>query len=164
GENHSFEYGLFPSLLERGEKFYAHIPTRTYWLDIGTPQRYRQAHDDLLNNRVTRMHLRNRRGEFEGADIAELDELSQIGDDCTLKSGSQIVNSVLGQGCYIEEKAQVVNSVIWPHTRIGAGAQVTGAIIGRGCHIGRSAIIGAGSVLGDKSSLTDFTQTGEAAQ
>src|SRR5215210_2814512 len=34
GENHSFEYGLFPALLERKEKFYAHIPQRTYWIDI----------------------------------------------------------------------------------------------------------------------------------
>lgn len=164
GENHSFEYGLFPTLLERGEKFYAHVPAKTYWLDIGTPQRYLQAHDDLLNNRVTRMRLKNRRGDFDAATIAEIDELSMIGDDCTIKPGAQIINSVLGQGCYVEEKAQVVDSIIWPHTRIGAGAQVTGAIVGRGCHIGRAATVGKGSVLGDKTSLTDYTQTGDAAQ
>src|SRR3984893_18000698 len=35
GENYSFEYGLFPSLLARGEPFFAHIPQRTYWMDIG---------------------------------------------------------------------------------------------------------------------------------
>lgn len=163
GENHSFEYGLFPALLERGEKFYAHVPQRTYWLDIGTPQRYLQAHDDLLNNRVARIHLKNRRGDFDAATIAEIDDLSMIGDGCTIKPGAQIVNSVLGEGCYVEEKAQVTGSIIWPHTRIGAGAIVNGAIIGRGSHIGRSAVVGQGSVLGDKSSLTDYTQTGEAA-
>src|SRR4029079_13996167 len=43
GENHSFEYGLFPELLKRGEAFYAHIPGRTYWIDIGTPERYLQV-------------------------------------------------------------------------------------------------------------------------
>ena len=48
GENHSFEYGLFPTLLEKGEPFFAHIPQRTYWIDIGTPERYLQAHMDLL--------------------------------------------------------------------------------------------------------------------
>ncbi len=164
GENHSFEYGLFPTLLERGEKFYAHVPNKTYWLDIGTPERYLQAHDDLLNNRVARMRLKNRRGDFDAATIAEIDELSMIGDACTIKPGAQIINSVLGQGCYVEEKAQVVDSIIWPHTRLGAGAQVTGAIVGRGCHIGRAAMVGKGSVLGDKTSLTDYTQTGDAAQ
>lgn len=164
GENHSFEYGLFPTLLERGEKFFAHIPGKTYWLDIGTPQRYLQAHDDLLNNRVARIHLKNRQGSFDAATISEIDDISMIGDDCVIKPGAQIINSVLGQGCYVEEKAQVVDSVIWPHTRIGAGSQITGAIIGRGCHIGRATQIGKGTVLGDKSSLTDYTQTGEVAQ
>lgn len=164
GENHSFEYGLFPKLLERGEKFYAHLPNRTYWMDIGTPERYLQVHDDLLNNRVARIHLKNRRGEFDAATIAEIDDISMIGDDCTVKPGARIVNSVLGQGCYVEERAQITNSVVWPHTRIGAGAQVYGAIIGRGCHIGRAATVGNGAVLGDKTSLTDYTQIGDAAK
>ncbi len=125
GENHSFEYGLFPELLKRKETFFAHVPPRTYWIDIGTPERYLQAHHDLLGN------------------------------------GAQIINSVLGQGCFVEERARVENSVIWPHTRLGTAAEVTGAIIGRGCHIGRSAVVGPGSVLGDKTSLTDYTITGD---
>jgi mannose-1-phosphate guanylyltransferase len=164
GENHSFEYGLFPNLLERKEQFFAHIPQRTYWLDIGTPARYLQAHHDLLGERVGRIHIKNRQGEFDSATLAEIDELSMIGDECTLKPGAQIINSVLGPGCFIEEKARVENSVIWPHTRLGAGAQVFNAIVGRGCHIGRSAQVGDGAVLGDKTSLTDYSQTGGATQ
>jgi ADP-glucose pyrophosphorylase len=82
-----------------------------------------------------------------------------IGDDCQIKPGAQIINSVLGQGCFVEERARVENCVIWPHTRIGTTAQLNGAIAGRGCHIGRSAIIGPGTVLGDKTSLTDYTLT-----
>ena len=156
------EYGLFPNLLMRGEKFYAHISKRTYWIDIGTPVRYLQAHLDLLANRVGRIHIKERRGDFDSATVAEIDELSMIGDDCTIKPGAQIINSVLGAGCYIEEKARIENSVIWAHTRVGSGAQITGSIIGRGCHIGRSASIGAGAVLGDKTSLTDYSQTGGA--
>ncbi|HEY0079070.1 MAG TPA: NDP-sugar synthase [Pyrinomonadaceae bacterium] len=162
GENYSFEYGLFPDLLRRGEKFYAHIPEKTYWIDIGTPVRYLQAHQDLLQNRVSRVQLTERRGAFDSATAAEIDDSSIIGDDCTVKPGAQIINSVLGQGCYIEERARVENSVIWSHTRVGSGAQVSNAIVGRGCHVGRSAQVGAGAVLGDKSSITDYTQTGGA--
>ncbi len=160
GENYSFEYGLFPDLLRRGESFYAHIPRDTYWLDIGTPTRYLQAHHDLLAGRITKLPPLERRGTFDSATVAEIDEASVIADDCTIKPGAQIINSVLGQGCYIEEKARIENSVIWSHTRVGAGAQVNGAVVGRGCHIGRSAQVGAGAVLGDKSSITDYTQTG----
>ncbi len=159
-ENHSFEYGLFPHLLERNEAFYAHIPQRTYWIDIGTPERYLQVHHDLLANRVARIHLKDRRGKFDEATRAEIDDLSMIGDDCQIKPGAEIINSVLGPGCFLEERARVVNSIIWPHTRLGTAATVTDAIVGRGCHIGRSAVVAAGSVLGDKTSLTDYTMTG----
>lgn len=164
GENHSFEYGLFPSLLERQEKFFAHIPQRTYWIDIGTPERYLQAHMDLLAGRVGRIHLKERRGNFESATAAEIDELSIIGDDCFIKPGAQVINSVVGPGCYIEEKARVENSILWAHTRVGANAQVFGSIAGRGSHIGRSVQVGAGAVLGDKTSLTDYSQTGGAPE
>ena len=159
GENYSFEYGLFPDLLKRKEAFYAHIPARTYWIDIGTPERYLQVHSDLLANRVTRIHIKERRGNFDAATVAEIDDLSMIGDDCQIKPGAQIINSVLGQGCFVEERALVQDSVIWPHTRISTTAQVTGAVVGRGCHIGRSAIVRSGTVLGDKTSLTDYTLT-----
>ncbi len=159
GKNYSFEYDLFPKLLERGEAFFAHIPQRTYWLDIGTPARYLQAHHDMLASRVTRFHLKDRRGSFDSATHSEIDELSIIADECTIKPGVVITNSVLGKGCYIEEGARIENSVIWSHTRVGTAAVVNGALVGRGCHIGRSAVVGRDCVLGDKTSLTDYTRT-----
>ena len=160
GENHSFEYGLFPSLLACDAAFFAHVPQRTYWIDIGTPARYLKAHHDLLANRVSRIHIKDRRGSFDSATHAEIDDLSMIGDDCTIKPGARIVNSVLGTGCYVEERAHIEDSVIWAHTRIGTASEINNAVIGRGCHVGRSTRVGPGAVLGDKTSLTDYTQTG----
>ncbi|MFL6255730.1 MAG: sugar phosphate nucleotidyltransferase [Pyrinomonadaceae bacterium] len=161
-ESYSFEYNLFPDLLQREARFYAHVPGGAYWLDIGTPARYLQVHQDILGGRVRGIRLQNRRGECDLATAAEIDELSLLADDCTIKPGAQIINSVLGEGVHVEEKARVENSVVWPHTRIGAGAHLSSAVVGRGCHIGRSALVGAGAVLGDKTSLTDYTQTGGA--
>lgn len=162
GENYSFEYQLFPDLLTRGESFYAHIPEQTYWIDIGTAERYLQVHHDLLAGRVSHINLAERRGDFESATAAEIDESSLIADGCTIKPGAQIINSVLGQGCHVDERARIENSVVWSHTRIATGAHISNAIIGRGCHVGRAAQVGAGVVLGDKTSLTDYTQTGGA--
>ena len=162
GENFSFEYGVFPELLKREEKFYAHVPERAYWIDIGTPSRYLQVHHDILAGRVRGLELKERRGSFDSATHAEIDELSIIADDCTVKPGAQIINSVLGVGVHVEEKARIENSVVWAHTRVGAGAQIVNAIVGRGCHIGRAASVGAGTALGDKTNLTDYTQTGGA--
>lgn len=164
GENYSFEYGLFPQLLERGEAFFAHIPEKTYWLDIGTPARYMQAHQDLLAGFIPRFAPEKRRGQIELGDGASVDDSSIIADGCTIKPGAQIINSTLGENCYVEEKARIENSVIWAHTRISAGAHVANSIIGRGCHIGRNASVTNGATLGDKTSLTDFTITGGALQ
>lgn len=162
GVSYSFEYDLFPELLRRGESFYAHVPAGAYWIDIGTPARYLQVHHDILAGRVRGVRLKERRGAADLATHAEVDDLSVIGDGCTVKPGAQVVNSVLGEGVHVEEKARVENSVVWPHTRVGAGAHVSNAVVGRGCHIGRAAQVGAGSVLGDKTNLTDYTQTGGA--
>ncbi len=162
GESYSFEYNLFPDLLKRGERFYAHVPADAYWLDIGAPARYLQVHHDLLGGRVRGVQLEKRHGECDLATHAEIDEFSLLGDDCTIKPGAQIINSVLGEGVHVEEKARVENSVVWPHTRVGAGAHISNAVVGRGCHIGRAALVAAGAVLGDKTSLSDYTQTGGA--
>ena len=163
GEGYSFEYQLFPDLLRRGEKFYAHVPRDTYWIDIGTPARYLQVHHDILAGRVRGVRLKERRGaKADIATHAEVDELSLVADDCTVKPGAQVINSVLGEGVHVEEKARIENSVVWAHTRVGAGAHLSNAVVGRGCHIGRAAQVGAGAVLGDKTNLTDYTQTGGA--
>ncbi|HYG12294.1 MAG TPA: NDP-sugar synthase [Pyrinomonadaceae bacterium] len=162
GENYSFEYQLFPDLLSRGEPFYAHIPDNAYWIDIGTTARYLQVHQDLLAGRVGHVNLDDRRAKFEPNANASIDERSLVAADCTIKAGAQVVNSVLGEGCYVEEGARIENAVVWAHARVGAGAHVSGAIIGRGCHVGREARVGAGVALGDKTSLTDYTQAGGA--
>ncbi|HVF47120.1 MAG TPA: NDP-sugar synthase [Pyrinomonadaceae bacterium] len=154
--NRSFEYDVFPEILKREMPFYAYIMGGEYWLDIGTPPSYLQAHHDLLGGRVPGFET-VRSTNSDVATAAEVDKLSVIGDGCTIKPGARIVNSVIGPGVNIEEKGVVENSVIWSHTRVSSFAAVRDAIIGRSCHIGRYASA-SGAVLGDKTTLTDYTQ------
>jgi mannose-1-phosphate guanylyltransferase len=157
-ENYSFEYGLFPDLLARGENFFAFVQPDAYWLDIGTPERYLQAHLDLLGGKFKNFSFDRRLGDFEAAHTAEIDKNSFVADGCTIKPGARVVNSFLGSGVYVEEKAVIENSVVWAHTRVNQNATINKAVIGRGCHIGRFVNIREGAVLGDKCSLTDYTQ------
>src|SRR5947208_8960194 len=106
GVSHSFEYGLFPKLLEKGEPFFAHIPQRSYWMDIGTPARYHQAHLDLLANRVTRIHIKNRRGTFDSATHSEIDELSMIAAESSMQAPMQTSNSGCGWPRYRRSPAR----------------------------------------------------------
>lgn len=153
----SFEYEIFPDILERGLPFFGYDMTGSYWQDIGTPENYLQAHHDFLSGRIKGFESE----ETKASDIAtrsEIDKTSVIGEGCTIKSGVRVVNSVIGPGVYLDERSTVENSVIWAHTRVSSAAHITSSIIGRSCHIGRNVAVGEGSVLGDKTTLTDYTR------
>ena len=157
GENRSFEYDVFPMIVEKKMVFSAFNLANSYWRDIGTCQSYLAAHHDYLEGKIPGVEVAE--SDRDGAATTSiLDKRSVIGSACVIKPGAQIINSVLGVGVTVEEKAVVKDSVIWPHTRVLASAEITGAIVGRGSHIGRNAIVGEGSVLGDKTSLPDYSR------
>jgi NDP-sugar pyrophosphorylase family protein len=163
--SYSIERGYFPSLVERGEPFFAYID-RGYWIDIGTPEKYVQVHHDMLDGRFAG-------GTFATADRhrpivavdARVEDGARLEAPCFVDSGAQIKAgavigpySVIGRGVVVEEEATVTGSIIWPNTRIGQHAVVEQGIIGRNCHIGRNCIVRGETVLGDKTVLTDFTK------
>ena len=156
-ENYSFEYNLFPDLLTRNKAFFAYIMENEYWRDIGTPQSYLDAHRDFMNKKIKGFEI-EQTGNADIATTAFVSENSIIADGCVIKPGAKIINSVLGQGVHVEEKATVENSVIWSHTHISNSAEITDAVLGRNCFVGISAKVGTGAVLGDKTSLTDYTK------
>ncbi|MEZ5305692.1 MAG: NDP-sugar synthase [Pyrinomonadaceae bacterium] len=155
--NCSFEYEVFPKLLENESAFKAHVLEDEYWCDIGTPEKYLQAHMDFLGGRIRRFDIERETEDGEIATAASVDGKSVIADNCIIKPNAVIRNSVIGEGVQIEERAVIENSVIWPHTHISNNALVSGAVIAKSCYIGKNARVTAGSVLGDKSSLTDYT-------
>ena len=156
--NRSFEYDIFPDILKRELPFFSYTIDKEYWRDIGTPASYLAAHHDFLNGKLTGLDFEKAAVSEDVATHAEIDKASVIGEGCVVKPGAKIVNSVIGAGVHIEEKAVIENSVIWPHTRIATSAEIRGSIVGRTCHIGRNVVVGEGSVLGDKTSLTDYTK------
>jgi NDP-sugar pyrophosphorylase family protein len=163
---YSIERGYFPSLVERGEPFFAYVD-RGYWIDIGTPEKYVQVHRDMFDGRFSG-------GSFAAVDPsqpivapdARVEDGARLEAPCFVDSGAQIKAgavvsrySVIGRGAVIEEQAEVSGSIIWPNTRIGEHASVQDAILARNCHVGRSCVIRGGAVVGDKTLLTDYTRT-----
>lgn len=156
-ENTSFEYNVFPELLKSEKGFFAFVMDKNYWRDIGTPDSYLRAHHDFLSGAIRGFEF----GEPAAADVATMavvDKNSILGENCIVKPGARITNSVIGAGVHVEEKAVIENSVVWSHTRVSSQAQIHGSIVGRSCHIGRNVSVSNGAVLGDKTSLTDYTK------
>ncbi|REJ79002.1 MAG: NDP-sugar synthase [Acidobacteria bacterium] len=156
-ENYSFEYNVFPAILEKKIPFSSYAMEREYWCDIGTPKTYLKAHMDFLEGRIKNFPI-ERDAAHDRATSTYVDETSVIDQDCVIKPNVKISNSVIGRGVVIEEKAVIENSVIWPHSRISNSAKVSGAILARSCYVGKNAVIGPGAVLGNKTTLTDYTR------
>jgi mannose-1-phosphate guanylyltransferase len=160
----SIERSFFPSLIERHETFVAYV-YRGYWIDIGTPDKYRQVHRDIMDG-----HFRT--PPFNGAtamtwvsplarveDGAVLEAPCFVDEGTVVKSGARIgPYAVVGRQCHIEEHAVIEHSIVWANTRISQSAVVRASILGRQCHIGRSASVEDGTVLGDKSIVTDYSR------
>ena len=157
GQNGSFEYEVFPKLLEKRMNFRSYVLENEYWCDIGTPEKYLGAHLDFLNGKVKRFDFERKAESAEIATSTNVDKTSVIGENCVIKPSAQIINSVLGEGVHVEEKAIIENSVIWPFTRVSNSAKIRKAIIAKGCYIGKNARVSEGAVLGDKTSLPDYT-------
>jgi mannose-1-phosphate guanylyltransferase len=160
----SIERSFFPSLIERGETFVAHI-YRGYWIDIGTPEKYSQVHRDIMDGRYRMRPFADRPSTVWVSPQARIDEGVTLEGPCfidegtVVKSGARIgPYSVIGRQCHVEEHALVERSIVWANTRVSQEALVRRSILGRQCHIGRSATVEDGVVLGDKSVVTDFSR------
>jgi len=160
----SIERSYFPSLIERGETFVAHVADG-YWIDIGTPAKYRQAHRDVMDGRYQAAPFAGqdsgRAWVAPGARVEEGAEIAGpcfIDDGAVVKAGARILPySVIGRQCHVDEGAVVEGSIVWANGWIGREAVVRQAILGRQCHIGRNAHVGADAVLGDKTAITDYS-------
>lgn len=156
-EAKSFEYDVFPAILEKGLPFFAYVMENTYWRDLGNPKSYLEAHHDFFDGKIKGFEM-DRSAVSDVATAATVDRASIIGPGCVIKPGARVVRSSIGAGVQIEEKAVIENSVIWPHARISAAAEIRDAVIGRSCYIGRNVTVNEGTVLGDKASVPDYSR------
>ena len=158
GEPYSFERGLFPTLLEHKEPVFSYIMDG-YWIDIGTPRKYLEAHQDILAGKFKSQRISPSaldRGSLPAS--ALVDEKSIIGQDVLIRENVRIENSVIGKNCKIAAGAHIVDSVIWSGNTIDTEARINSSIVGKGCYVGASAVLRPGVVLGDKTVVTDFSQ------
>jgi NDP-sugar pyrophosphorylase family protein len=161
----SIERSYFPSLIERAETFVAYVYDG-YWIDIGTPEKYTQVHRDIMDGRYVTAPFAGLTGARTAvAEDARIEEGAVVEGPCFIdegvlvKAGARIgPYSVLGRQTQVEENAVVDGSIVWPNCRISRDAEVREAILGRHCHVGRHVSLNHGAVLGDKTTLTDYTK------
>jgi NDP-sugar pyrophosphorylase family protein len=159
----SIERSYFPSLIERGETFVAYV-YNGYWIDIGTHEKYLQVHRDIMDGRFVAEPFREARQRAIAPD-ARVEEGATVEGPCFIDEGALIKAgarigpySVIGRQTQVEEDAVIDGAIIWPNCRVSREAVVHDAILGRHCHVGRSVNLNNGAVLGDRTTLTDFSR------
>lgn len=165
GEAFDFSGDLFPILLQRGLPLYGYVADG-YWCDVGTLEKYQEAHHDLMSGRVDLSLpgtlLRRDIYVGKGSRIhpgAQLEPPLVIGKNCRIREGARLLEgTVIGDNCIVEEGATLHRDVIWEDTFIGRKARSLGAIMGR------KVTLKANSVLGEGAVVADDVVIGEGAQ
>ena len=151
----SFERGLFPALLDAGDPVYGY-PSTAYWLDIGTPGAYLQAHADLLAGALPwtppgveiapRVWVEDR---------AEVDPTAKLEGPVVMADGVRVGPRAhlegpvtIGADATIAEGARVVGSVIHARARIGPGCEVDGSIVGEEAVLHDRVVVAEAAVVG----------------
>lgn len=153
----SMEREFFPGLLADAVPCFGWIGD-CYWIDIGSPAKYRQAHLDLLAGRVrTDLGLAGASGDRRsiaadavlGARVQTLAPVV-VGAACRLGDDARVgPSTVLGPGCQVGAGAVVEGAVLWDGVSVGPGAVLRDCIVGAGVRVAPRAQVGPGTVLED---------------
>jgi NDP-sugar pyrophosphorylase family protein len=163
---YSIERGYFPSLITNHETFVAYI-YRGYWIDIGTPEKYRQAHHDIMDGRFSAPPFAQAPGTALISPQARVEPGAVIEGPCfidegvVVKAGARIgPYSVIGKHSHIGENAVIEGAILWPNTWVDTDSRLGRITAGRHCHFGRNVQIADGAMFGDKSQVTDYSTSG----
>jgi len=167
----SIEREVFPQLVEEQAVHGVALPG--YWLDIGTPDAYLQAHRDVLErNFVTDIGDRLGSHYTLVADDAETASARLVppvfvGAGARVESDARIGSlAVIGAGAVIGEGAAVESSVIGAGAVVGARTHVVGSIVGERAEIGADcdvrglSVVGPGATVGDRNMLDHGMRVG----
>jgi len=139
----SIEREVFPAIIASGGGVWG-FPADAYWIDLGTPEKYLQAHYDLLDGKV-------RDVRYEAPWVAPTAVV-----DPTARVGRWVA---VGAEARLGADSDVEDSVIHPGAAVGSGAVVSRTIVGPGAHVGaevtlEGCVLGAGARIADGLALT----------
>ncbi|MDP9341676.1 MAG: NDP-sugar synthase [Actinomycetota bacterium] len=132
----SVEREVFPRLISSGAPVFGFL-SDAYWMDLGTPEKYLQAHFDILEGKLRGIRVpATHRADAAGVDLrAHLGRWVVLGAGVTVGPNAEIDDSVLHAGVSVEPGARVFRSILGPGVVIGARAVVTGSVLAEGARV-----------------------------
>jgi mannose-1-phosphate guanylyltransferase len=146
-----FERNLFPLLLGKGEPILSY-PADTYWIDIGTPEKYLKVQHDLLLNKAPSLSIyyAQTSSNCKIHPLAEIEGPVLIGEDCVIAKGAKIKGpAVFGPRCKVGEEADIEGAILLHDSKVGKKAILRNSIVAPGCYIQEGSQVLDNCVLGD---------------
>jgi mannose-1-phosphate guanylyltransferase len=154
----SIERETFPRMLDQPGRLYGY-QSDAYWIDIGTPEKYLQAHADVLAgslgtdslpaDAVERTPGVWLQGDVLVADEARVEPPVLVGAGSVIGAGARITQSVLGTGCTVEDGAQVLRSVLLDRARLAPAGAAVDAVIGPQAVLETNAVVSGHTIVGE---------------
>ncbi|MDB5069887.1 MAG: Nucleotidyl transferase [Candidatus Eremiobacteraeota bacterium] len=133
GTFYDFGKQVFPELLRDGLPFYGMHLKGAYWRDIGTPDEYRRATEDVLTGRV-RIEGARATGVPPSVTVpgdARIEDPVRFGEDVEIGNRVRITGpTVIGDRVRIGDGAVLDRAIVWNGSTIGANATVRDTIVG----------------------------------
>ncbi|HVI40309.1 MAG TPA: NDP-sugar synthase, partial [Anaerovoracaceae bacterium] len=131
----SIERETYPLLLEKGYPI-AVYKSKEYWMDIGTIEKYRQAHLDILSGSYPLPEFgKNSKGAFIGSNTkihstARITAPVYIGENSRIDAYSTIgPNTIIGNSCTVGMNCKITNSIVWDKISIQNSSDVSGIVL-----------------------------------
>jgi mannose-1-phosphate guanylyltransferase len=172
----SIEREVWPLLIGNGLFGY---PSESYWMDIGSPERYLQGTFDIIEGNVSSAVTERLGGDWlaidEGAEVhgrvippavlergvriaagAHVGSLVVLAEDVSVGAGSTVERSVILNGAQIGEGCTLRDCIVAAGARVGARTRITGgAVLGEGVTIGADNVITRGARIFPGVALPD---------
>ena len=154
----SIERETFPQLIAAGKPLYAYT-TDDYWIDLGKPEAYLDAHRHIFDGAMPLGETPEIDGPGrESIPASAVRAPVFIGKNCAISPTAVIgPYTVLGDGCTIGDNAIVADSLLWDDVSVDAGAQLEWAIVASRAHVGAGARVARGSVIGHAAEILPGT-------
>lgn len=158
GRTVSIERETYPKLLDHGKKIAVYNKC-SYWLDLGTPDKYIKAHKDILSGDFKMLNHDFKNNPQYISSTAKIHQNAKIigpvyigdnvevgayavvgpntflGDNSRVGTSSKIIGSVLWDNASVEKEALIVNSVIMSNCTVDMNTEEYNVILTEGvCH------------------------------
>lgn len=136
----SVERETFPKLLEEAKKIGIY-QSGSYWMDIGTIQKYMLTHKDIMNGKCRLVDCEFNRDEISYGENVKIHPTATIigpayiGDNADIGEKVIIKHSVIGNNVSIGIESRISESILWDDIIINPNVRLMKTIVTSNCSV-----------------------------